>query len=361
MLGIRRIVGLVLVAASLTLVPAGPADAKVSAGSRAVEITTSVVGSISRRLPFTATHVAVYWVGQRDAHVTVAFRHGDGRLGRAVDAGRDEIGTARANGITYGAVLVTRGATAVRVTSDRRIRRLTVLAIADRVTNIVSGLLPDKAHPTTQRPPIIDRASWGADESLRFAENGTETWPPTFAPIQKLLVHHTATANNDPNPAATVRAIYRYHAITQGWGDIGYNFLIDESGRIYKGRNSHAPGSSTDTLAGEDEAGRGVTAAHAHSYNAGAVGIALLGTLTSQDATPAAKRALEELLAWKADRHNIDPRGSSAYTNSTGKQSVFPNIAGHRDVAPTTECPGGTFYTQLPAIRNDVAVRVSTA
>jgi hypothetical protein len=96
-------------------------------------------------------------------------------------------------------------------------------------------------------------------------------------------VHHTDTQNGDPDPAATIRAIYYCHAITQGWGDIGYNILIDESGRVYKGRNSDTTTGSIadDTITGEDLAGGGVTGAHAAGFNSGTVGIALLGTLST--------------------------------------------------------------------------------
>jgi hypothetical protein len=175
-----------------------------------------------------------------------------------------------------------------------------------------------------------------------------------------LIVHHTATQNNDPDPAATIRSIYYYHAVTQGWGDIGYNFLIDEAGNVYEGRysRSYAPGESPT---GQDASGNGVTGAHAQGYNSGTVGIALLGTLTNQDATPAARDALESLLAWEADGHGLDPQGSALYTNPVnGTQATFPNIAGHRDVA-ATECPGATFYATLPAIRSDVAARIAAA
>jgi uncharacterized protein with LGFP repeats len=212
------------------------------------------------------------------------------------------------------------------------------------------------------QPPVISRAGWNADESLRFGANGAESWPPAFYPVQKLIVHHTDTQNHDPDPAATIRSIYYYHAITQGWGDIGYNFLIDESGRIYEGRhsqNSWDPSLYPAGPTGADANGNGVTAAHAQGFNSGTVGIALLGTLTDQDATPAARDSLERLLAWEASRNGIDPQGSSLYINPvSGTRSTFPNIAGHRDVN-ATECPGGAFYATLPAIRADVAARLA--
>jgi hypothetical protein len=129
---------------------------------------------------------------------------------------------------------------------------------------------------------------------------------------------------------------------------------------VYEGRHTfdYASGSSPT---GEDSLGHGVTGAHAQGYNSGTVGIALLGTLTSQDATPAAVSALERLLAWESDHHAIEPRGASLYTNPvSGAQATFPNIAGHRDVG-ATECPGGTFYATLPIIRSDVAAMLGTS
>ncbi|HEV8205778.1 MAG TPA: N-acetylmuramoyl-L-alanine amidase, partial [Acidimicrobiia bacterium] len=278
------------------------------------------------------------------------------------------VGEQRGNGETYGAILRAGGAKAARVQTDRPIGRVTVLALADGTETTVPRTVEDSvAGASVPQPGITARSGWGADESLRFA-NGKEVWPPTFWPIQKLLVHHTATQNADPNPASTIRAIYYYHAITQGWGDIGYNFLIDEAGHVYKGRHSHttsnpssASPSPDDTITGEDASGNGVTAGHALGYNSGTMGVALLGTLTTQDATPAARNALADLLAWKADAHGIDPQGSSLYTNPVdGTQRTFPNIAGHRDVN-ATECPGGTFYATLPTVRSAVANRISAS
>lgn len=80
---------------------------------------------------------------------------------------------------------------------------------------------------------------------------------------------------------------------------------------------------------------------------------------TSRPPGIAARAALEQLIAWKAERRGIDPLGSGRYTNPvSGIQLTFANIAGHRDLA-TTECPGGTFYDTLPALRQAVATRIA--
>jgi N-acetylmuramoyl-L-alanine amidase-like protein len=305
--------------------------------------------------PLKPTHLALHWRARPNARVSVRLSRDGRRFGRARRVQLDEASELRGGRETWGAVMLARGVRAIRVRSDRALARLTVVWLRDRGAS--APFAQSAAYP---QPSVLRRADWAADESLRFDSSGNEVWPSAYYPVQKLIVHHTATQNNDPNPAATVRSIYYYHAVTQGWGDIGYNFLIDEAGRIYEGRHTidYPPGANPTE---ENSAGEGVTAAHAAGYNSGTVGIALLGTLTSRDATPAARSALERLLAWEADRHAIDPQGASRYTNPVnGTQATFANIAGHRDVA-ATECPGGVFYATLPTIRSDVAAMLAPA
>lgn len=189
---------------------------------------------------------------------------------------------------------------------------------------------------------VTARAGWGADESLM-------TWAPQFyGPAQKITVHHTSTRNADTDPAATIRAIYRYHAVDRGFGDIGYHYLVDEAGRVYEGRYSGTDGDPAHEAPGSD---RVVTAAHVGGYNSANVGIALLGTLTSQGPTASAQRSVEELVAELSIRHGIDPAARSTYTNPVnGVQWTGENVPGHRDWE-STECPGGALYALLPSIR----------
>lgn len=207
------------------------------------------------------------------------------------------------------------------------------------------------------------RADWGADESLM-------SWAPAFQPVQVLTVHHTDTTNTDADPAATVRAIYRFHAIDRTWGDIGYQFLVDAQGVVYEGRSRGEASRSCVTAGGDgtdfghtgDGTGRGVVGAHVSGWNSGNLGVAALGTYTST-APPAAQRSsVEDVLANLATRHGIDPRSTSyTFTNpANGATKVVATISGHRDWV-ATECPGGALYSALPDIRSSVATRMQTA
>ena len=63
--------------------------------------------------------------------------------------------------------------------------------------------------------------------------------------LNRAIVHHTA--GNEFNTTgyeaskANVRAIQNLHKNTNGWGDIGYHFLVDKFGYIFEGRHG-SPG-----------------------------------------------------------------------------------------------------------------------
>ncbi|MEJ3746536.1 peptidoglycan recognition family protein [Actinomycetes bacterium KLBMP 9797] len=202
--------------------------------------------------------------------------------------------------------------------------------------------------------PYLNRAAWGADESLRFV-NGVETWPTEYYPTQALTVHHTAGENEDPDPAATVRAIYQDQTIRRGWGDIGYNLLIDQAGRIYEGRWSGDD--AVPAFRGTPQDGKPLMAggAHAVGWNAGNIGVCLLGNFTSQLPTAPARATLVKVLAGLARVTGIDPLSTVNYVNPVnGNTRTNAAISGHRDWG-ATECPGNLFYPELPQLREDVA------
>jgi hypothetical protein len=180
------------------------------------------------------------------------------------------------------------------------------------------------------QPVIIPRSAWGADESWF-------NWPPEYRAPRKFIIHHTVTPNDDLDPAATVRAIYYYHAVTRGWGDIGYNYLIDTQGRIYEGRKG----------------GEGVVGGHAKQYAWGSIGISLLGNYEEVDVPALMENSLVEMLAWRGNLHFIHPTGHDFFIDKH-----LPNVMGHRDVAQTT-CPGQYAYARLPTVRQTALERMA--
>ncbi len=183
-------------------------------------------------------------------------------------------------------------------------------------------------------PPVISRSGWGADEGLRRGR-------PDFAPLNRVIVHHTVTATDEPDPAARIRAIHAFHVRGNGWSDIGYNFVVDQAGRIYEGR----AGGNGPT--GEDGSGRGVIGAHANGHNTGSVGVAILGTFSDDRATPsdAALDAVAAVAAWKLGTRGIDPLTQGA-------------LIGHRDV-DATGCPGNGCQRRLVEVRERTRARIA--
>ncbi|HVL63850.1 MAG TPA: N-acetylmuramoyl-L-alanine amidase [Actinomycetota bacterium] len=349
--GIRRLPAVtVLVSLWTTLLVLGPV-------ARAMEVPATMARSVSlgssggvARLPLPATHLGFSWEGAEKSGVRFRLVNPDGSVGswtRAPEAHDAERGIRHFSGV-------------IAVSRPEAIewepvvpRRGWIRNVALDALNTVDGPtrtieLPAGAAAAPPSPRVITRAEWGADESLKRT---TGSCRRTFYDVQQLFVHHTAGSNSDPNPKATMRAIYWFHTVRQGWCDLGYNFVIGSDGRIYEGRwaRRYGPWEIHDS---EDGQGRAVAGAHASGYNSGSIGISLMGNFQTAPAPEPMKRALAELLAWEADRHGLAPKGRHTYRNpETGATKRLPVIAGHRD-AGQTACPGGYLYAALPQIRD---------
>jgi hypothetical protein len=204
------------------------------------------------------------------------------------------------------------------------------------------------------RPSFVSRTAWGCPQGEAAPDA-----PPAYYTANHLVVHHTADSNNlspnEPNWAARVRAVWSFHTYSRGWGDVGYNWLIDPNGVIYAGR------------AGSTDLSRDAVGFH-DTANYGSMGVSLIGTYSAVTPTTAAQNSLVDLLSWKASQRNIDPMGSSWYYGCSRSNycapynsgSVVLNIAGHRQVTPGhTTCPGDRGIDILPSIRQRVYQRLN--
>ncbi len=220
-----------------------------------------------------------------------------------------------------------------RIDLERDAKRQAPLLQTLKFRFISPGATPTLELANLRAAQRLTRVQWHCPET-NFKPK------PQTAPIHHLIVHHTATANDATDWPAVVRTIWNFHAVTNGWRDLGYHDLIDPNGVVYEGR-----------AGGEKSAG-----IHFSCANSGTMGIALLGNYRSTAPTEAAVRSLEKLLATKCQQFQLDPLGASWHA-STGLQ--LPHIAGHLDanasrgshVCAGTHCPGERLYSLLPTVR----------
>ena len=138
-------------------------------------------------------------------------------------------------GEVFSGVIWTGGARFARVTTDRTIDALKVLAMdAGHLSRAPpgSGAVADAAVSLPDHQP----GRLGRQQSMSFTAAEATSSSRDMNPLQKVIVY-TAGRNNDPDPEAMIQAIYYMHAISRGYGDID-PFLIDWQGRVYKGRHA---------------------------------------------------------------------------------------------------------------------------
>ncbi len=204
------------------------------------------------------------------------------------------------------------------------------------------------ANSSAEDFAVMSRAQW-LDLSIELASaRRDELWPAEYEEIKKIIIHHTATEIRDINKDGVmnaadyrelVRALYHYHAATKGWGDVGYQYIIDPLGTIYEGRTG-----GDGIVGGHAIRGRACTkfgTSRDTSFNNGTIGIALLGTYSNQEATPEAKEALTSLIAKKSWEFGFEPAGSGFF-----QDRIYGNVIGHRDV-DCTDCPGNGVHASL--------------
>lgn len=164
---------------------------------------------------------------------------------------------------------------------------------------------------------FVTRAQWGS------------TLPAGGNPIgvvSEAYVHHfnsgIVAVTDTATGMARMRGAQHYHAVTQGWGDIGYSFCVDQAGTIYEGRGWRRSG------------------AHTYGFNSKGYGICWLGDSNIATPSQAALEAIAEVVRQGVELGHITPS---------------PAIVAHRDRVPDTSCCGDPMYGLLGEIRRLVA------
>jgi hypothetical protein len=101
-----------------------------------------------------------------------------------------------------------------------------------------------------------------------------------------------------------------------------------------------------------------VNAGHVKHYNAGNIGICLLGDFMTKLPTAAAMLALQRVLTGLARVAKLNAGGTTNFVSAVEPdlyRKTVRTISGHRNWA-ATDCPGDKFYPQLATIRSQVAL-----
>ncbi len=125
--------------------------------------------------------------------------------------------------------------------------------------------------PAPPFPGTVARARWSHGEPVAKLMN-------PMVPVKWITIHHDGmtpfTTSDMALTASRIELIRNGHR-GKGWGDIGYHFIIDRSGRIWEGRALKWQG------------------AHVKDHNEGNIGIVCLGNFEVQSPSDAQLKALE--------------------------------------------------------------------
>ncbi len=160
---------------------------------------------------------------------------------------------------------------------------------------------------------VISRAAWGARYPNRVCGS-------THSP-REISIHHTySPATDGANPAARMRSMQAFHMDNRGWCDIGYHFVVSQSGRVYQGRSTVRR-----------------TGAHVIGRNTNNVGVALIGNFQSQTPSNTQLNATADIVRWISQTFSVPLNRN--------------RVKGHGEwPGQTTSCPGTNLRQRIPTI-----------
>lgn len=230
-----------------------------------------------------------------------------------------------------------------------------ILSLVMGFANVTSAA---PVYEGTNVPYVHPRSEWLTTPELQNLFSWYPYSPkpegeiPDYYPVSRIVIHDTGCnvsrpgCNDESIDAKTlIQNIFRFHAVTRAWGDIGYHYIIDRQGEIWEGRYG----------------GNGVRGAHVYNngtcqnFNVGTIGISILGNYYDTPIPPAAMESLKKLTAWLAYSNNIDVNArvtTTVWSNPKNASNVCSADMG----GFTTSFTGPTVLThrELEANNSDI-------
>jgi len=232
-----------------------------------------------------------------------------------------------------------------------------------------------QTYENSNIPVILPRALWENSSDLTKlldwypsapVTDDEKNSPPDYSSVDRIIIHDmgcdtrsSGCNNNKLDPITIIQNIYRYHAISRGWGDIGYHYIIDYWGNIYEGRYG----------------GNGVRGAHTYydkkcdNFNVGSIGILLMGNYAKNQLPELMYNSLERLVAWLSATNGLNPselnhtseiwhsikKASGCDLSQGGLTSLYsgPIVVGHGDIEEGNSDPGLVDLNRVRRGSND--------
>lgn len=145
-------------------------------------------------------------------------------------------------------------------------------------------------------------------------------------PVKYITVHHDGMtpflADDERTSASRIETIRNGHR-GNGWGDIGYHYVIDRDGRVWEGRAINFQG------------------AHVKNRNEGNLGICCLGNFDEQSPSSAQVAALERHLALLMKSYGVPKSRVKTHQEWSGAR---------------TACPGKSLQATMTRLRKGSAL-----
>ncbi|MFG2088736.1 MULTISPECIES: peptidoglycan recognition family protein [unclassified Spirillospora] len=203
-------------------------------------------------------------------------------------------------------------------------------AMADELSAGPGSMAGEHVAFKADAPHVYTRAQWNARRPRRPAK-------VLDRPPDRIIVHHTATANSGDRSLghafALSRFIQDFHMDKNGWDDTGQQLTISRGGIVMEGRNRSLKAVRAGDLA---------VGAQVLHHNGHTIGIENEGTYTKKAVPGRLWDSLVEVCVWLCQSYDLDPSEA---------------IVGHRDYN-STACPGDVLYARLPKLRRAVAGRL---
>ena len=202
-------------------------------------------------------------------------------------------------------------------------------------TPVAQSLLPPPAWDAQPLPPapkpLPDPAHAAAPSAEGFGAAIARTrWTRArpvprlmnrMTPVRYITIHHDGMQPFYGTSVATVAArlefIRRGHR-GKGWGDIGYHFAVDRSGRVWQCRPTSWQG------------------AHVKNHNPGNIGIVALGNFDEQQPSEAQVNAVRQQVRLMQQKYRVP----------------VSRVKTHKEWA-VTACPGRALQTYMAAARSN--------